>query len=90
MRVTILLALLILTGPAAAHSFYDVECCHDQDCAPMPEADEPTALPGGDFRLRDGRVVSKAKVRWSPDNRFHLCQSATGHVFCLYVRVGGV
>lgn len=83
------LAVVLMAGAcgvALPHSFYDAECCSDRDCAPMPESETPKPLPGGSWLLNTGEVVERAKVKWSPDGRYHLCRMPGGtHIFCLYV-----
>ena len=34
---TLLCALLLITAPASAHSFYSLLCCSDKDCGPLPD-----------------------------------------------------
>lgn len=72
---------------ALPHSWYPPECCSDQDCAPMPESQRPTPLPGGAWMLVTGEVVPRTKVRWSPDAAFHLCKLPwePHTTFCLFV-----
>jgi hypothetical protein len=58
-----------------AHSFYDVECCSDRDCFPVPGK-----------QLSDGRylflvldieyIKTEADIRPSRDENFHACQPA--------------
>ena len=84
----VLLAGLVCGWVAVArgHSFYDRECCSDNDCAPMHESETPKPLPGGDWLLTTGEVVERAKVKWSPDGRYHLCRlPGLPVIFCLYV-----
>ena len=32
-------ALMMVSGAATAHSWYPKECCHDNDCRPVPCAE---------------------------------------------------
>lgn len=46
-----LLAFLLAATPAAAHDWYPLECCHNQDCAPVERtefvpANPAASLPG--------------------------------------------
>lgn len=53
----VLSACLSLAGnQAAAHSFYDPECCGEQDCEPISESNI-TFLGGGKMRMRDSHGV---------------------------------
>ncbi len=85
------LVAAFLLSPAWAHDApmgwsYAAECCHNQDCAPLPEDQTPKPLDGGDWRLSTGEIVPRSKVKFSPDGLFHLCRfHATGAVLCLYV-----
>lgn len=52
-KAMLLLACLSLAaGPAPAHSFYDPECCGEQDCEPISESNI-TFLGDGKMRMRD-------------------------------------
>ena len=37
--VCLLTALMLISGAATAHSWYPKECCHDNDCRPVPCAE---------------------------------------------------
>lgn len=92
MRV-LLAALLLCVAPLSAHEApsgfeYDMECCHNQDCAPLPEDQTPRPLDGGAWLLKTGEVVPKSKVKFAPDGRYHLCRwTANNAVLCLYVPI---
>lgn len=83
----VLAAVVLLGGllsSAIAHSWYPHECCSDRDCAPIPENQIPKPLDGGNWQLFDGTYVDRAKVKWSPDGHYHLCQMGAV-VLCLFV-----
>lgn len=67
-------ALLLLTVPAIAHSWYPKECCSDRDCSP---ADTVRDDPRGGLMVSAGNqsvwVPSGFPRRSSPDNRVHIC-----------------
>ena len=81
--------LSVLSTSAYGHSWYDPECCHDKDCAPI-ELEE------------NGWVVTKRgkaplpqnyrPVRPSQDNKSHACLMPTedGNMYiqCLYRPTG--
>src|SRR6056297_2481035 len=77
------LCLIVAASIAAAHSWYDPECCSDQDCAPIP-ASAVERLDDGTYRVTlwpgqhpmvEGRgFIAKARtVRTSRDGEFHAC-----------------
>ncbi len=82
-----LLAFFLATTPAAAHDWYPLECCHQQDCAPVdrtefvptPATAEPqgmTPAPGTMIvTTKHGTVVVPANFprRESKDHRMHAC-----------------
>ncbi|MHB2170133.1 hypothetical protein [Alsobacter sp. R-9] len=76
----ILIALLAMTGSAAAHSWYDQTCCSDQDCHPI-QAYEVQATPLG-YKVY-GTVVPYGNARISLDRDYHICVYA-GQVRCFY------
>lgn len=86
-----ILAMAFLLSPARAHEApsgwdYPMECCHNQDCGPLNEADRPKPLDGGDWLLTTGEIVPKSKVKFSPDGLYHLCRwHANNTVLCLFV-----
>ena len=75
---------ITLAGLQAAnpHSWYDHECCSDNDCHPY---DGTVVEDNGGYRLQDGRFIaySDSRVRVSPDNGFHLCEIGAS-IICLY------
>ena len=83
-------AALLFSSVALAHNAprgwaYDLECCSDRDCAPIP-AKGIQALPDGSYVLPTGEVVEKSKIKRSQDEEYHLCRLPGGtHIFCLYV-----
>ena len=82
------LALLLLAGPAMAHSWYDADCCSGTDCAPL-EPDEVKALADG-YHFR-GFVLPyrDPRIRVSKDPDYHWCENPKGYVRCFYAPPGG-
>jgi hypothetical protein len=77
--------------PAAAHSWYPLECCHDQDCAPV---DRVQSLPNLDgfyvtTALGSALVPATFPKRESKDGRMHVClrkqPNGKMRVLCLFV-----
>ena len=69
-------AVLLLSGPAFAHSWYPLECCSERDCFPVPVSDV-RVIKGG-WQLHDGTIIEHAEARPSPDGRFHVCRRQDG------------
>lgn len=99
-----LLAILaaLLADAARAHEWYPPECCSDRDCAPVAAADVVESPGGWTFTVRAGTHPQLPKggasraffVRYrdakpSPDNRPHICLSATLTVLCAFIGQGG-
>ncbi|GGE04579.1 hypothetical protein GCM10011390_24440 [Aureimonas endophytica] len=62
------------------HSWYPLECCSDQDCHPLAEAEK---VDGG-YRA-EGIFYPSAIVKPSPDNRFHACYAPkTKKALCFF------
>ena len=93
-----IIAFLLLSGPAAAHSWYPLECCSEKDCemlaaAELQRDDTSWILPNGE------RIPFEA-ARKSLDEQFHWCRyvsspaapviKPTGKAPCLFVPEGGV
>lgn len=89
MRIaTTTVILLGLMVPASSHSWYDGNCCSDQDCEPTTKVIE---LRSGFFvvETREWFGPRDPKVRLSKDQDFHRCRM-TGDdgmqkTRCLYV-----
>jgi hypothetical protein len=80
--------------PAAAHDApagwsYDVACCHNKDCRPIPSSSVKES-PRGYLITIDNEVVpyTDARIKDSPDGMYHWC-TANGRndtrTICLYV-----
>ncbi len=78
MRAT--LALLAMTGTAAAHGWYDTSCCSDQDCHPI-QSYEVQLTPSG-YKVH-GTIVPYTAAKKSLDRDYHVCIYA-GQVRCFY------
>jgi hypothetical protein len=82
-----LLAFLLAATPAAAHDWYPLECCHDQDCAPVDKVEMvPTPAVAGQegaqaapqammVTTKHGTALVPASFprRESKDHRMHAC-----------------
>jgi len=64
-------ALMLVTGAATAHSWYPQECCHDNDCRPVPCAE--LSYHGKDVVWRKHIYFSGSTIRESRDGSCHVC-----------------
>ena len=84
----ILPTIRLVSVLAAAHMWYDSECCGGRDCRPME--------PGQIRKLKDGVLVPDfgmleyrdPRIKSSQDNKDHICVSQTGQLSCVYLRSG--
>ncbi|MBA9063877.1 hypothetical protein GGQ91_003278 [Methylobacterium fujisawaense] len=79
----VLTLLTTLSFNHLAHSWYPEECCSNEDCAPVDDAE---IVPGG-FRSH-GYFIPEALARPSKDASYHLCQYR-GRVICFFVPLNG-
>lgn len=88
-----LLAVFALSAsPAAAHSWYPMKCCSQQDCQPIDES-EVSMTPRGWKVEATGEVIQFGDRRehYSPDGEFHRCSRAfinsdnEDRTICLFV-----
>lgn len=96
-RTALLIAAHLLASPIAApadaHDWYDRECCHAQDCQPIPTAAIRWSAYGyivtltpqihRQVKRSDGWLVRFPDVRRSLDGRWHACVR-NGALVCLY------
>jgi hypothetical protein len=64
-------ALMLVTGAATAHSWYPQECCHDNDCRPVPCAE--LSYHDKDVVWRKHIYFSGSMIRESRDGSCHVC-----------------
>jgi hypothetical protein len=86
LKVPLVLALVIAAASnAPAHEWYPLPCCSDKDChALLEERGETVAETIAGWRLWDGRTIPHELTRFSPDGRFHLCETPSKGVICLF------
>ena len=71
---------------AWGHSWYDHDCCSDQDCHPIESCDELHELPKGSYEW-DGFIIRKERVRPSKDAHCHVCTTSTRpYGLCAYIQ----
>lgn len=72
-----ILGLLWYVHPVRAHSWYDADCCSDNDCHPIDSCDELHEQPDGSYRWTSPKGQSfsfrKDRVRPSKDAHCHVC-----------------
>ncbi len=67
---------LLLSYSALSHSWYDNDCCHDQDCAPVIQPIETDKDGNQKMTTKHGTVTitpSFKQNRDSRDNQIHVC-----------------
>ena len=64
-------AFTLVTGAASAHSWYPQECCHDNDCQPVPCAE--LSYHDKDVVWRKHIYFSGPMIRESKDGSCHVC-----------------
>ena len=84
--ISVLMLVLFVTS-VNAHSWYDRDCCSDNDCEPVKvHTDE-----GGNFAiLKNGKkwyIDKPLYIRPSQDENYHVCVYQN-MVWCLYVPTG--
>jgi hypothetical protein len=91
--VVVVLAVVIVAGvarPARSHSWYDPDCCSDNDCEPVSEvsfvASDPQSVPVMVVTTSFGTkpVTPMTKIRQSKDGKMHAC-IYQGALLCLYL-----
>jgi hypothetical protein len=70
-KLVYLLAVLLISGAAEAHSWYPKDCCHDHDCQPVPCAELVTTRHG--LMWRGVVVFNEPQIKASPDQACHVC-----------------
>ena len=69
---------------AGAHSWYDLDCCSDEDCRPAKPG-EIEATPEGVEALGVLFPEGDPRLRWSEDGDYHICISIySGEILCVY------
>lgn len=79
------LMYLLFAHDVQAHEFYSIECCNEQDCAPLPDGAVKITKTG---YLWDGElfVYGERRIKYSPDGKYHGCAYRySGNKLCLYV-----
>ena len=64
-------ALMLVSGAATAHSWYPKECCHDNDCRPVPCAE--LSYRDKDVVWRKHIYFNGPMIRESKDGDCHVC-----------------
>ncbi len=96
--VTAIMFAMIMLAVATyvhAHDWYPMECCHQQDCAPVDSAtsEMPPMVEGMSLvpplmvvttRFGSAVVPYNFKMRQSPDGRMHAC-IINGQLVCLFM-----
>lgn len=83
----VMILFAIWSSPVQSHSWYDSDCCGENDCEPVKiEVDS-----GGNYAiLKNGTkwyIINPRSVRPSQDDNYHVC-IYQNQVWCLYVPTG--
>jgi hypothetical protein len=95
----LLLVLMLVTSPAAAHDWYPPECCGGQDCAPVDKAEIIEDRISNDKIIVGGLMVTTKhgsvlvppnfRRRESKDHRMHACMTPLGegkmYLYCIFM-----
>lgn len=93
-RIILCAVIVLASTPITAHSWYPLECCHDQDCTPVDNAwleRGPAKTPEWHVKSKFGTVVIPANfpIRDSMDGHMHICmvrdEIGHRHPLCFFV-----
>jgi hypothetical protein len=90
-RLAAAVVMLFNGAAVSAHDFYDEECCHGQDCRPVP-CEQIHRDHHNDYVWDDGTpkaLFYKSQMRISLDGRCHICVSrGSPYGICIYLPPG--
>lgn len=71
-----IIASALLLHAAEAHDWYEKDCCHDRDCAPLADGSIVETKHG--FIVPSGELIlyGDFRLKQSRDYRFHWCRLA--------------
>ena len=77
----VMCAALLLARPAAAHGWYDIDCCSNKDCRPTQagEVERWAELVNGTWR-EGFRHVDTGKVWWRGDRWLRQSKDGQDHI----------
>jgi hypothetical protein len=81
--------VLRFSTPARGHSWYEQACCSEKDCAPVPAGDVADKPDGVHVKGWGVLSPSDSRLRWSRDDRDHVCQQPN-KLLCVYRRPMGM
>ena len=89
------MATLLMTAFLLVHSWYDYDCCSDEDCRPVPATDV-VEIEGGWKHIPSGAIFKdtpeKKRIRPSHDRHFHVCLGNKPYnmnfPYCIYILQG--
>lgn len=86
-----LAVLLLLTSVATAHDWYEKSCCAERDCHPVDDDTVHETDRGVEIKGYGILSYSDPRLRWSRDNKDHICESSVQNkLICVYRRPKGV
>lgn len=87
MKKIFVLCMILFVSPSFSHSWYDYDCCSDQDCEPVKIQTDSN---GNYAIIKNGQkwYIDKPRlIRPSQDDQYHVC-IYMNQVYCLYVPTG--
>ena len=90
------LGMLVLQNvQVRGHGNYDPACCSDRDCHPVEENVVQERSDGVHVQGHGILSYTDLRLRWSKDDRDHVCEQSTGggvgakKLFCVYRKTKG-
>lgn len=74
---------LALTTIASAHSWYPMQCCHDQDCHPVACDEISETKDGAEWNRFKFR---KDQIHPSQDSKCHVCIGHGEYPYCIFMQ----
>jgi hypothetical protein len=79
----------LLAGYAWGHSWYDWDCCADNDCKPVPAEDVAEIVGGWKYLPTGNEFKDPKRIRPSHDGNFHVCINPSNkQSLCIYIVSG--
>jgi hypothetical protein len=87
------LGFLLSSGLGNAHSWYDLSCCSEKDCHPVPQEELEQDGNGDWVHLPTGLRFHGSMIKPSQDKHWHICYSPDNGIhkdipYCVYIQQG--
>ena len=77
-------AIKVVAAFLTIHLWYENACCADQDCHPVEDGVVTEGRDGVEVQGFGTLSYTDSRLRWSQDNRDHLCVSNIHKLICVY------